>query len=95
MRHAKMQDSVTKTEGRGKQATKIASKRAQMSDLKQVYSSHYTMFKELIETMLSKVKEGMIIMSHQIRKNNRDRNYQNKPNGNSGVEKSTRIKHLL
>lgn len=68
MRHAQMQASVTNTGGKGKQATRTASKRAQITDLKQVYSSHYTMLKELMETMLSKI--SIIIMSHQIRNNN-------------------------
>lgn len=48
-----------------------------MSDVKQVHSSHYNMFKELMNAMLLKVKEGKMTISHQIRNNNGDENQAN------------------
>lgn len=43
--------------------------------------------KELKETMLKEVKEGIKIVSHQIENINRNGNYKEEPNGKFGVEK--------
>lgn len=45
------------------------------------------MFKELKETMLKEVKEGIKTVSHQIENINRNGNYKEEPNGKFGVEK--------
>lgn len=45
------------------------------------------MFKELKETMLKEVKEGIKTVSHQIENINRNGSYKEEPNGKFGVEK--------